>query len=423
MRLVTTRARRIAGAFRPPSDKSLTHRAALLAGIARTPSRIARPLLGEDCRATLTALRALGIAARVEGDAVEIEPDEWRTPAGDLDCGNSGTTARLLAGLLASREGLSARLVGDASLSRRPMRRVAEPLRLMGARLEGDTLPLTVRGAGLRGTAYASPVASAQVKSAILLAGLRAEGPTSVTEPTLSRDHTERMLRALGVPLASEGRTATLAGPAAFDGFDFEVPADVSSAAFLLAAAAMLPGSELVARDLALNPTRTGILGALAAAGVSVSVEGSRERLGEPIGALALTGPKALGAFSIEPGAVPSLVDEIPILAVLATQCEGTSVFSGCAELRVKESDRLALTAEGLNRMGARVEERADGLAVHGPTPLAGTVIEARGDHRIAMAFAVAGLVAEGETVIEGAEAIATSFPGFEEALNALCER
>lgn len=424
MRLVTSRVRRIVGEFRPPGDKSLTHRAALLAGIARTPSRISGPLLGEDCRATFGALRALGVTVSL-GDDLEIVPAEWRSPEGDVDCGNSGTTARLLSGLLASRAGLGARLVGDASLSRRPMRRIGDPLRAMGADLSGDTLPLTVRGRDLRGIAYESPVASAQVKSAILLAGLRAEGATSVTEPTLSRDHTERMLRALGVPIVSEGTTATLAGASrsnGFDGFEFEVPGDVSSATFLLVAAAMLPGSELTVRDLALNPTRTGVLESLAAAGAPVSVRAGGERLGEPVGDLTMVGPKALGAFEIMPSQVPSLVDEIPVLAVLATQCQGMSDFGGLSELRVKESDRLAVMAEGLNRMGARVEERADGLTIHGPTPLTGATVDARGDHRIAMAFAVAGLVAEGETTIEGAEAIETSFPDFEDTLRELCE-
>ena len=421
MRLTTARVRRIAGELRPPSDKSLTHRAALLAAIARTPSRISHPLLGEDCRATFGALRAFGVGVE-ESDPIRVTPAPWRTPDGDLDCGNSGTTARLLAGLIASREGLRARLVGDASLSRRPMRRVANPLRLMGAELEGDALPLAIRGRSLRGVSYASPVASAQVKSAILLAGLRAEGPTSVTEPTRSRDHTERMLRSLGVALTSEGTTATLAGAAEFDGFEFEVPADLSSAAFLLVAAAMLPGSELTVRDLALNPTRTGILECLAAAGAPVTLRRAAERLGEPVGELSIVGPKALGAFEIASARVPSLVDEIPILAVLATQCQGLSDFGGLAELRVKESDRLAVMAEGLNRMGARVQERPDGLTIHGPTALVGATVDACGDHRIAMAFAIAGLVAEGETTVEGAEAIATSFPDFEDALRRLCE-
>lgn len=395
----------------------------MLAGIATSPSRIHNPLLGEDCRSTWACLTALGIKVNLEDGVLCVEPAPWSAPSSDLDCGNSGTTARLISGLLASRDGLSARLVGDASLSRRPMRRVIEPLRRMGADLEGETLPLRIRGAKLHGIHHESPVASAQVKSAVLLAGLRAEGETVVSEPHLSRDHTERMLTSLGVPLWRDGLTVGIRA-AELPGFEFTVPADISSAAFWLVAASGLPGSELTLTNVGLNPTRTGILDVLEQAGVDCQITLTGEELGEPVGDITLIGPERLRPFEVRGDLVPRLIDEIPVLAVLATQCQGVSEFRDAAELKVKESDRVAETASMLNAMGAKVEALEDGLRVHGPTPLTGARVEAHGDHRMAMSALIAGLFAtSGATSVTGADTIATSYPEFMDHLEAIVVR
>lgn len=418
----------LVGEFRPPSDKSLTHRAYMFAAVAESPSRVRTPLLAEDCEATLSALVKMGLEVdRIRRDDLVLTPaPEWRSPEGDVDCGNSGTTMRLLAGLIASRP-ITARMVGDASLSRRPMKRIADPLRLMGADVEGDTPPLTVRGrSDLTGIDYASPVASAQVKSAILLAGLRASGETWVSEPNPSRDHTERMLAGAGVRVLGGPGRVGVRGGSRVRGFDFKVPADISSAAFFMVAAAILPESSLVVRDLNVNPTRTGLLDVFDQVGVPVEVLNERDRFGEPVADVAVgslyggLGPGGGRPYVIEGALVPRLVDEIPVLAVLATQLEGVSHIRDARELRVKESDRIEVVADGLRAMGAQVETREDGMSIEGPTRLKGARIDAVGDHRIAMAFAVAGLAADGETVISGAEAIATSYPQFESQMHRL---
>ncbi|MFQ3588486.1 MAG: 3-phosphoshikimate 1-carboxyvinyltransferase [Fimbriimonadaceae bacterium] len=418
----------LVGEFRPPSDKSLTHRAYLFAAIADGPSCVRAPLVGEDCEATLRALQAMGLTVeRRHPEELLLTPaPEWRPPSGDVDCGNSGTTMRLLAGLIASRP-IAARLVGDASLSRRPMKRIAVPLRLMGAEVEGDTPPLSVRGrADLTGIDYVSPVASAQVKSAVLLAGLRASGETWVSEPNPSRDHTERMLAGAGVEVLGGPGRVGVRGGSRLRGFEFEVPADISSAAFFMVAAAMLPETSLVVRDLDVNPTRTGLLDVFAQVGVPTEIQTRRESFGEPVADLAVgslfgrRGPGGGRPFAIEGALVPRLVDEIPVLAVLATQLEGVSHIRDARELRVKESDRIEVVAQGLRAMGAKVETREDGMSIEGPTRLRGARIDAVGDHRIAMAFAVAGLVADGETLVSGAEAIATSYPQFESHMHRL---
>lgn len=406
-----------------PPDKSLTHRAYLLASIADGPSSIRSPLRGEDCQATLDCLRRLGLRALDAGEEVRLDPaPEWHTPEAELDCGNSGTTMRLLSGLIASRP-LSATLVGDASLSRRPMGRIVEPLRRMGARIEGERPPIRIEGGELRGIDYESPVASAQVKSCLLLAGLRAESETHVAEPSLSRDHTERMLEALGVPLLRSPERpyrVGVRGGARIPGFRFEVPGDLSSAAFFMVSAAIVPGSDVILTGVGANPTRTGIFDVFEGCGIRWAHGNERVELGEPSVDVRVQYRGGLRPFDIRGPLVPRLIDEIPVLAVLATQCEGTSVVADAGELRVKESDRLARMAEGLTAMGASIEETPDGLLIHGPTPLKGTAIDAEGDHRIAMAFAVAALIASGPVEVEGAEAIATSFPSFEEDLSSL---
>ena len=364
-----------------------------------------------------------------------IPPREWQQPTSDLDCGNSGTTMRLLSGLLASRN-LDCRLIGDASLSRRPMKRIGEPLRLMGATFEGDTPPIRIVGGNLKGIDYVSPVASAQVKSCCLLAGLRASGVTSVTEPSLSRDHTERMLRAMGAHIVRSGdnpepdslantssRVAHLSPSVSIhptcdlNPFEFSVPGDISSAAFFIVAAAILPQARLEILDLTVNPTRTGIFDVLEQCRVPFEIDSIREELGEPVADAVIGWARDPQPFIIEGSLVPRLIDEIPVLAILATQCSGTSIIRDARELRVKESDRIELVADGLRRMGAVVETFDDGMAISGPTALNGVTIDAHGDHRIAMAFAIAGLIADGTTTIHGADSIATSYPDFESDL------
>lgn len=410
----------LTGRLRPPSDKSLTHRAYMLGAIASASSRVRTPLRGEDCESTLACLEAMGLTAIRTEEGVVLHPAaEWAPPAAELDCGNSGTTMRLLSGLIASRP-ISAVLTGDASLRRRPMTRVAVPLRAMGAEIEGERPPLRILGGRLRPITYESPVASAQVKSAILLAGLRASGRTAVIEPAPTRDHTERMLSALGVPVDQGNGVAALDGPAQPSGFEFSVPGDISSAAFFMVAAAMIPGSRLEIHEVGVNPLRTGILDVLTLAGAEAEVRRQWSELGEPVADLEIESSSRLRAFEIAGSLVPRLIDEIPILAVLATQCEGTTVIRDAAELRVKESDRIELVARGLRAMGAPVETFADGLAITGPTRLKGCAIGAELDHRIGMAFAIAGLIADGATDIQGAEAIETSFPDFERELRRL---
>jgi 3-phosphoshikimate 1-carboxyvinyltransferase len=415
--------RSMRGNFRPPSDKSLTHRSYMLGAIASAESIVRMPLLGEDCESTLRCLSQLGLRYERFDGGIKLQPaPEWIQPQNHLDCGNSGTTMRLMSGLLASRP-LDTVMVGDASLSRRPMKRIAEPLRMMGARVEGDTPPLHIVGGDLQPIAYESPVASAQIKSAVLLAGLRAHGRTSVIEPHLSRDHTERMLSALGVPVQQDvngvARSA-IEGPAQPTAFEFLVPGDISSSAFFMVAAAMLSEAEVDLREVGVNPSRTGVLEVLTMAGAEPFYVREWCELGEPMADIRLQSSRELKAFEISGALVPRLIDEIPVLAVLATQCEGRTVIRDAGELRVKESDRIDLVASGLRAMGARVETFEDGMAIMGPTPLKGARIEARLDHRIAMAFAIAGLVAEGKTEIEGAEAIASSFPDFESELRRL---
>lgn len=414
------------GDFRPPSDKSLTHRAYMFGALARGESAVRMPLRGEDCESTLACLAAMGLQFSTDGDEVRLRPlGEWRPPVGPLDCGNSGTTMRLLSGLVASRP-LDVTMIGDASLSRRPMGRIATPLRLMGATVEGDRPPLRVRGGELQAITYESPVASAQVKSCVLLAGLRATGRTTVVEPAPSRDHTERMLRAMGVEVMAlppggglQGTThaVSLEPTDRLEPFGFTVPGDISSAAFFAVAAAVLPQGRVIVRELSVNPTRTGLLDVLEQCGVPFAVMSEREELGEPVADVEIRAPRTLKPFRIEGALVPRLVDEIPVLALLATQCHGTTTIRDAAELRVKESDRIEKMTDGLRRMGARVETHEDGMTIQGPTPLTATLIDAAGDHRIAMAFAVAGLIARGTTAIDGAESIATSFPDFEREL------
>ncbi|HEX9289459.1 MAG TPA: 3-phosphoshikimate 1-carboxyvinyltransferase [Anaeromyxobacteraceae bacterium] len=403
------------GAFEVPGDKSVSHRALLFSALATSPSKVRGLLEAEDVGATRKAVEALGAVVRDEGAFVVVEPPERLSEPGDVvDCGNSGTSLRLLCGVLSAVPGLSV-LTGDASLRRRPVRRVLEPLRRMGAVLharDGDRVPpVVIRGGPLRGTRHVLEVASAQVKSALLLAGLFADGETTVVEPAQSRDHTERMLRGMGVSLKVDGLSVTVA-PGRPRGGTVEVPGDISSAAFFLCAGAGLAGSEVTARNVGLNPSRTGAVEVLEAMGARLRVS-NRVDDGEPRGDVTVTSAPLHGT-TIEGALVPRLIDELPVLMVLATQAEGRTVIRDAKELRVKESDRLAAMGEALAAAGAKIELFEDGCAIDGPTPLRSVSVRTRLDHRVAMSMAIAQLfMSGGEVRLDDVACVATSFPSF----------
>jgi 3-phosphoshikimate 1-carboxyvinyltransferase len=426
-RLTIRRGRPIGGDFTPPGDKSITHRAYLIGAIATGETRVESPNPGRDAESTLACLAALGVEARREPWGVRVIGRPPGQPAGVLDCGNSGTTLRLLVGLLSARP-LAATLTGDASLRRRPVDRVMVPLRAMGADLsasDGDRYPpITVRGGPLRAIRYAAPIASAQVASAILLAALGADGETSVELPGPARDHTERMLPAFGVPVEIEtrpglGPRVSLRGPVTPSATTVRVPGDPSAAAFFLAAAAATPGSSVTARDMSLNPTRVGFLDVLAAMGAEVRRSAARDHAGEPVGDVTVVGPDRLRGFAVPGPWLPRLIDEVPAWAIVAACADGTSRVSGAGELRFKESDRLSAIADALATLGVSARESPEGLEIDGGRARGGTV-HARGDHRIAMAFAVLGTLASGPVTVEDTENVATSYPEFVATLNAL---
>ncbi|MDI3327337.1 MAG: 3-phosphoshikimate 1-carboxyvinyltransferase [Alicyclobacillaceae bacterium] len=418
MRLIVEPAESLRGQVRVPGDKSISHRAVLFGALAEGTTRVDGFLFGADCLRTVACVRALGVPVEEDGDAVLVHGqglDGLREPDDVLDVGNSGTTIRLLMGLLAGRD-FYACLTGDASIRRRPMERVVKPLRSMGARIDGrrggELAPLTVRGGGLRAIKYQMPVASAQVKSAILLAGMFAKGVTGVKEPAPSRDHTERMLQAFGAPLSRRSGFIEIERPLRLNPCRIRVPGDPSSAAFLLVAALITRKSEVVLEDVGVNPTRTGLLDVLWAMGANLAAEQGGEQAGEPVARLiARSGP--LRGVRVGGELIPRLIDEIPILAVAAAFAEGVTEIRDAAELRVKETDRIRTVAEELRKFGADVGELEDGLVIRGGSRLRGARCHSHGDHRIAMAMAVAGLAAEGETVVEGWEAADVSFPGF----------
>jgi len=429
--LGTTAGRSLRGTVRVPGDKSISHRALLFGAIAEGTTRIEGLLPAEDPLSTAACLRAMGVeVSPIEaGQPVLVQGvglDGFREPEDVLDCGNSGTTMRLMLGLLAGRDGRHFILNGDASLRRRPMKRVGGPLAEMGAtiagRAGGNLAPLAIEGRALRGATIRTPVASAQVKSAILLAALTAEGPTTVIEPVQSRDHSERMLRAFGAQLSVGGPGATevsVTPGASLQGQDVVVPGDISSAAFWLVAGAITPGADLTIENVGLNPSRTGVLDVLAQMGASIEVLNARDVAGEPVGDLRVThGP--LQAFTIGSELIPRLVDEIPVLAVAACCADGVSRVSGAEELRVKETDRLAVMARQLGAMGARIEEVADGMSIQGGVNLHGAEVDSETDHRVAMSLAVAAQIASGITQVHRHEAAAVSYPGFWDDLERL---
>lgn len=414
--LTCRRSGPLRGTIEVPGDKSISHRSLLFGALSTGETRVTGLLDAEDVHSTRRAVEALGARVRTEGAEVVVTPPETLREPGDvIDCGNSGTSLRLLTGVLSGVPGLSV-LTGDASLRRRPVRRVIDPLRRMGADLrarEGDRLPpVVIRGGPLRGARHVLEVASAQVKSAILLAGLLAEGETVVVEPEKSRDHTERMLTGMGVPVRVSGLEVAVSA-ARPRGGRVDVPGDISSAAFFLCAAAALPGSEVTVRNLGVNETRTGLLDVLRAAGARVELSGLREVAGEPRADVTVAAAE-LGAVEIGGALVPRLIDELPVVMVMATQARGRTVIRDAKELRVKESDRLAVMVDALSRAGARIELFEDGCAIEGPTPLRGVEVETRLDHRIAMSMAVAQLFTAGEPVVlDDVSCVATSFPSF----------
>jgi 3-phosphoshikimate 1-carboxyvinyltransferase len=422
-------ARTISGSLEVPGDKSISHRYGMLASLAEGASEITRFSAAADCRSTLGCFSQLGVKIDIQGDRVRITGlglEGLRKPRGTLDAGNSGTTMRMLAGILAGQEFRST-LDGDASLRRRPMRRVMDPLAQMGARIharEGGFAPLKIEGTRLSPIDYSLPVPSAQVKSAVLLAGLFADGVTSVTEPVRTRDHTELALAEFGARLDHEGRTIRIHGRPRLKGRSLAVPGDLSSAVFFLAAALVLPESNLVIHNVGLNPTRSAVLDVLGSMGAPISLVSIRSEHGELVGDVSVRHEPLKGG-SIEGDAIAQLIDELPAIAVLGPYTEQGIEIRNAAELRVKESDRIAVLVENLRRMGAQVDELPDGLRVAGRSAgrLHGAEIEPHGDHRMAMAFAVAALGAEGETVIRDAECAAVSYPDFFPTLERLVER
>ena len=400
------------GSLRVPGDKSVTQRALILGALATGTSEIEGALDADDCRSTANALAALGARIRASGERMQVTGAHLHAPVAALDLGNSGTGLRLLTGLLAGQS-FRATLTGDDSLRRRPMRRVAEPLELMGARIETTDgyAPVTVTGAALHGIDYTLPVASAQVKSAILIAGLQARGTTRVCEPARSRDHTERMLPALGCVPEIGGDEVCVRGPVQLRAARLRVPGDFSSAAFLIVAATLIPGSTLEIRDVGLNPTRTGLLEVLRAMGARIEPCNVREENGEPIGDLRVQSAPLRG-IEVDPSIVPRAIDELPVLFVAAATARGRTRVRGAAELRVKESDRIAAMASGLRALGIEAVEHPDGMEVEGGS-LSGGAVSSHGDHRVAMAFAVAGQAARAPVRIRDTANVATSFPGF----------
>ncbi|RWR10397.1 3-phosphoshikimate 1-carboxyvinyltransferase [Siminovitchia fortis] len=413
------------GTIRVPGDKSISHRAVMLGAIAEGKTKVYGLLTGDDCLNTIECFRKMGVRIRRDGDYVEIDGtgfDGLKEPVEILDVGNSGTTIRLMLGILAGAP-FHACLIGDDSIAKRPMDRVAHPLRQMGARIDGrengSFAPISIRGGGLQGIEYSSPVASAQVKSAILLAGLHAEGETTVLEPQTSRNHTERMLSAFGCQVEVDGLKTMIRGKQALKGTTIHVPGDISSAAFFLTAGAIVPNSELTVKNVGINPTRTGIIDVLEEMGADIIIEETASDEIEPAADITI---KSSGLKGIEIGGdiIPRLIDEIPIIALAATQAEGTTIIKDAEELKVKETNRIDTVVKELTKMGARIKATDDGMIIYGGAKLRPASVDSHGDHRIGMMLAIASCLAEGKTVIENSEAISISYPDFFQHLNEL---
>src|SRR5580700_6798111 len=419
-------ARNVRGSVQLPGDKSISHRYAMLAGIAEGPSRLENYSTGADCASTLNCMRSLGVNwERKDGNVIEVQGRGLSlvAPESPLDCGNSGSTMRMLSGIVAGQK-FASEMSGDESLSRRPMERIITPLSAMGAQVESQSgkPPLRIQGGTLKAIDYKMPVASAQVKSCLLFAGLFADGETRIEEPLRTRDHGEVALRTFGAHLDRKGNEVKIRGGQRLKGLEARVPGDLSSAAFFLCAAALFPGSRLTIPNLLMNPTRARLLDMLTLLGLQISVTQIEEIQGELVGTLQVEGVRLKGA-AISGADSAALIDEIPVLAAIAPYTEQGIEVSDAKELRVKESDRIAAVASNLRRMGAQVEEREDGLKIPGRQRLHGAEIDSCGDHRIAMGFAIAALRAEGETLIRGAESAAISYPAFFATLEELVER
>ena len=418
------------GTIKVPGDKSISHRALMLAALSDGPVEIEGLLMGEDPQATLDCLKSLGVNISVSKDKVVVAGcgGKLKKPKKPLYTGNSGTTIRILSGILAAQD-FACEISGDASINQRPMKRIVEPLMLMGAKIEGRSEgqqvypPLKIVGAKLKGIKYKLPVASAQVKSSILLAGLFASGIIEIEEPVAARDHTERMLKHFGVSLTRTGNVIKMAGGQKLKGkTSLYVPGDISSAAFFLVAAAIVPGSKLLIKNVGLNPTRTGIIEVMHRMGANVNILNEELICDEPIGEIGVAYKDELQAIEIGGELIPRLIDEIPIIAVLATQAKGKTVIKDAKELRIKESDRIATVCNELKKLGADITPTEDGMIINGPTPLKGTAVDSHGDHRLAMALAMAAQIADGETKINDIDCVETSFPGFFTLLNKVQE-
>ena len=413
------------GEITVPGDKSISHRAVMLGALANGTTHITGFLMGEDCLSTIDCFRKMGVEINITDDEVIVEGvglHGLEAPSEALYTGNSGTTTRLLCGILAGQP-FTVTMSGDPSIQKRPMGRVMKPLREMGASIEGKNdnfCPLTLFPSELHGIEYRLPVASAQLKSAILLAGLYAEGQTTVIEPAPSRDHTERMFRALGVEIETNGNTITLDPPEDLHAVDIAVPGDISSAAFFLAAGLMIPHSELLIKNVGINPTRDGMIHVCRAMGGDLTLLNVR-MTGEPVADI-LVRTSSLHGTDIHGDIIPTLIDELPMIAAMACFAEGDTIIRDAAELKVKESNRIAVMAENLSAMGADVEETVDGMIIHGGKPLHGATIDSHLDHRIAMTFAITAALAEGETEILGAECVNISYPDFYQDLNKLAQ-
>lgn len=414
------------GEIHVPGDKSISHRAVMFGAIANGTTKVEHFLPGEDCLSTISCFEKMGVIIQRDGENVTVNGNGFEgliEPTDILDVGNSGTTTRLLLGILAGLP-FHACLIGDASIAKRPMKRVTNPLREMGAKIDGredgQFTPLSIRGGNLQSLNYQSPVASAQVKSAILLAGLNGEGVTTVTEPHQSRDHTERMLQAFGVNVQVEGNTVSVEGNQQLHATSIFVPGDISSAAFFLVAGAIAPNSSIVLKNVGINPSRTGIIEVLEKMGANLRVENKREENFEPFADLYISTSELKG-IEISGDIIPRLIDEIPIIALLATQAEGTTVIKDASELKVKETNRIDTVVNELSKLGAVIEGTDDGMIIHGrKSALHGAEVNSHGDHRIGMMLAIASIISQGDMQIEDTEAIAVSYPTFFEHIDAL---
>ncbi len=413
------------GTLTIPGDKSVSHRSVMFGAIATGKTTVDGFLLGEDCLSTIDCFRKLGVKIDVEGTNVSIDSpgiDEWQEPSEVLYTGNSGTTTRLMLGILAGSKVHSV-MTGDASIGKRPMRRVIDPLRQMGAhitgRANGQYTPLAIQGTPLQAIDYHMPVASAQVKSAVLLAGLRAEGTTIVRETEISRDHTERMLRQFGAEIDVMDGVISFEGGQTLTGTHVSVPGDISSAAFFLVAGAICQNSKITLENVGINPTRDGIIEILQNMGASMTVIPNEDSQSEPTATITIE-TSILKATTIEGEIIPRLIDEIPILALLATQADGKTIIKDAEELKVKETDRIAAVVDELRKLGAKIEATQDGMMIEGPTPLQGSSLQTYGDHRIGMMGAIAALITEGTVTLDDADCIAVSYPTFFEHIESV---